>query len=136
MERLAPRGQEAKAPGEIPSLKAQRRMQPYVHSSYLERPHDELKDHFHFSLKVVGKRRGRAYDVVHQNRILEGWTWPISWGQGRGRSGHACHTRGTEDRDTGRMCEDGLWVLTSPTSTGFCSVSAVPISSCPLALLS
>lgn len=44
-------------------LKAQRRMQPQVDSSYLERSHDELKDHFHFGLKIV--REEGKHDVVH-----------------------------------------------------------------------
>ena len=34
--------------------------------SYLERPHDELKDHFHLSCKVVGKEG--EHDVVHSKQ--------------------------------------------------------------------
>lgn len=41
-------------------------MQPLVISSYLERPHDELKDHFHFSFKVVGKEG--EHEVMHSKQ--------------------------------------------------------------------
>lgn len=48
------------------TLKAQRRMQPSVDGSYLVGPHNELKDHFHFSFEVVGKED--EHEVVHSKQ--------------------------------------------------------------------
>lgn len=48
------------------SLKAQRRMQPSVNSSYLEGPHNQLKDYFHFSLKVAWEKG--EHDVVNSKQ--------------------------------------------------------------------
>lgn len=131
MKRLSSRAR-GQGPRRIPSLKAQRRMQPYVHSSYLERPHDELKHHFHFSLKVVGEEG--EHDVVHakQGDQQKGGLGQSPGDRGGAGSGHGCPYMWAQKTGTkSRMCEDGLWGLISPISTCFCSASAVPISSCP-----
>ena len=64
-------------------------MQPYVHSSYLERTHDELKDQFHFSLKVVGEEG--EHDVVHakQGDQQKGGLGQSPGDRGGAGSGHA-----------------------------------------------
>lgn len=79
-------------------------MQPYVHSSYLERPHDELKDHFHFSLKVVGEEG--EHDVVHakQGDQQKGGLGQSPGDRGGAGVGTHVHTRGHRRQGHGAGC--------------------------------
>lgn len=107
------------------SLKAQRRMQASVDGSYLERSHDELEDHFHFSFKVVGKEGEHEVVCSKQGNQQKG-------GLGQPPGDRRGADSGDDDRGVGGWAADSWEYHVHPC---FCSRSAVPMPSGPPALL-